>query len=110
MEGLRFRVKLLRKAAGITQRELARIAGCNRTTVVNIENGRQRPTVNFLAEIGVRLNVSIDWIVLGRTAWADGHIALERKIIHGELDKLSFEIKQLIGDTRLRIEEHGKTG
>lgn len=50
-EGFGRRLRQLRRSAGLTQEQLARRLGLNRTTVVNIEGGRQRVAVHQLVEL-----------------------------------------------------------
>jgi transcriptional regulator with XRE-family HTH domain len=45
------RVKRARKAAGLSQAKLAKKLGMSRTSVVNIEAGRQRPPLHVLWNI-----------------------------------------------------------
>lgn len=44
-------LKQLRQALGITQSELARLAGISRSTISNIETNRQEPTLGTIIQI-----------------------------------------------------------
>jgi transcriptional regulator with XRE-family HTH domain len=52
-------IREAREAEGLTQDELAGLVGCGRTTIVNIEAGRQRILVHKLVEIAENLGVSV---------------------------------------------------
>lgn len=54
-----YRIRELREAAGITQEELARSAGCTRATVSMLENSAGNTTTKTLAGIANALNVEI---------------------------------------------------
>ena len=58
-------IRMLRKSAGMTQADVAREIGLSRTSVVNIEAGRQRPTIDTLDAIGVALRVTTGSLVDG---------------------------------------------
>lgn len=49
-QGFGARLHQLRRSSGLTQEQLARRLGINRTTLVNIEKGRQRVAVHQLVE------------------------------------------------------------
>lgn len=61
MQKLGRNIKALRKAAGLTQAQLAEMIGLERTSVTNMENGNQRVAVDTLQAIaeatGYRLEV-----------------------------------------------------
>lgn len=54
------KVRALRKRAGLTQKELARKAGCSPNTVVSVERGKRRFTeLQILIDLAAVLDV--DW-------------------------------------------------
>jgi ribosome-binding protein aMBF1 (putative translation factor) len=55
------RVRLLRDAAGRTQRELAASANVTQADVSRIESGQANPTIETLSRIGVSLGVELDY-------------------------------------------------
>jgi transcriptional regulator with XRE-family HTH domain len=59
--GDRLRVK--REKSGLTQAEVAEAAGISRTSLTNIEGGRQRILVDQLALICNKLNAPVDEIM-----------------------------------------------
>jgi transcriptional regulator with XRE-family HTH domain len=59
------RIRVLRLSAGLTQFDLAAAAGLSRTSVTNIEAGRQDPDVVTWSRIARRLNVSVEDLVTG---------------------------------------------
>ncbi len=48
-----------RKKAGLKQEPFARLIGLTRASVVNIEKGRQRPSIHLIWEIARKLNVAV---------------------------------------------------
>ena len=57
------RLKAVRKAKGITQRELAQLIGVSEGAVKTWEQETSEPTAGALVSIAVALGVSIDYIV-----------------------------------------------
>lgn len=53
-------IKTLRNKAGFNQEDLAEKLGKSRVSIVNIEKGRQHPSLHFLIEVGRIFNVSVD--------------------------------------------------
>ncbi len=54
------RIKLLRKPRGITQAVLAKQLGLSRTTVANMESGRQSITLDMAWRIAIVLGVTVE--------------------------------------------------
>lgn len=59
------RVKHAREAAGLTQLELAKRLGLTRSSVANIEAGRQKPTVEKAAMAATVLRCDPGWLLAG---------------------------------------------
>jgi transcriptional regulator with XRE-family HTH domain len=53
------RLQKARKAAGLNQQKIAAVAGLTRTSITNIENGRQPLHVEALCKIAAAVKVSI---------------------------------------------------
>jgi len=56
-------IKKARKAAGITQKELAQIMGVHQKDISRWENGERTPSVEALAGICIALKVSADTLL-----------------------------------------------
>lgn len=54
------RIKELRKAAGLTQRELGEIVGASDVSISFYERGEQSPDVEMLKKLATALNTSVD--------------------------------------------------
>ncbi len=52
-------IKTLRQKSSYSQEELAKFLELTRTSIVNIEKGRQRPTIHTLSEIASFFNVQV---------------------------------------------------
>jgi transcriptional regulator with XRE-family HTH domain len=52
-------IKAARNAKNIKQEDLAKMVGLSRTSIVNIEKGRQRLLIHTLVDIGNALSVDI---------------------------------------------------
>ena len=57
------RVASARKQAGISQPQLARLAGVSRAQIVNIEQGRTGVGLEALVEISRATKKSTDWLL-----------------------------------------------
>ncbi|GHF66129.1 helix-turn-helix domain-containing protein [Seohaeicola zhoushanensis] len=60
------RISGAREAAGMTQAELARRLGVNKTTLAAWEDDRSDPRANRLAMLAGMLNVSVSWLLTGK--------------------------------------------
>ena len=60
------RIRALRRAADMTQAELASLCGCHQGTIASIERGKKSPSINLARKIGLALNTTIDYIVNGK--------------------------------------------
>ena len=58
-------IKEARAAKGISQSELGHILNLSRASVVNIESGRQRPSIYFLSLIAQHLEVGLKDLIPG---------------------------------------------
>ncbi len=56
--GFGSRLRVLREAAGLSQRELAERAGCNQFTVAKLERGLQEPAWPLVLALGEALGVT----------------------------------------------------
>ena len=64
-------VKFHRRQAGLTQPELARIAGVGRTVVFDVEHGKQTVRLATLLKLLDALNIRLDWSSPLKAAYAD---------------------------------------
>ena len=62
-EKLGFRIKDLREEAHIKQSVFAEILGLSRASIINIEKGRQRPSLHLLLQMSRALNVQMTYII-----------------------------------------------
>jgi transcriptional regulator with XRE-family HTH domain len=56
-------IRKQRKKTRISQEELADKLGLSRTSIVNIEHGRQHPSVHLLVDLSRILNVNLSYFV-----------------------------------------------
>lgn len=59
------RIQMLRSALGITQEDLAKKVGYTRTSLVNIEQGRQRIPLHQVEEIAKAIGCSVKHLLKG---------------------------------------------
>lgn len=57
------RIKELRNLKGLSQKELAKILGCNQTAVGKYERGQLEPNINLLNILANYFGCSIDYLV-----------------------------------------------
>ena len=56
-------LKIIRKANGFTQADIAKVIGIERSTYASYETGRNRPDVSVLEKIAKAFNVTVDYIL-----------------------------------------------
>lgn len=56
------RLKVVRRARGLTQQQMANLLGISRPTVAQLEGGRHQPSNEVLEAIVAELNVSRNWL------------------------------------------------
>lgn len=88
------RLKQRRLEAKVTQEQLAKAAGVLRTSVTNIEAGRQKPPLHLLYRMCVALDVEVS-SVLPSNEEVTGQIALPFGI-YGENDELPPELAEIL--------------
>ena len=95
------RLKALREKAGLSQRELARLAGIEAMQISRYERGVGYPAVKTLIAIARTLDVGLDYLLLGKTQASKRsdtqifrHITLLEKLRQAdkELDKKDVEM------------------
>jgi len=59
------RIKAIRKALGITQKEFGDAIGVNDTLIAHIEKGKKRITISTLVVACRRFNISADYVLFG---------------------------------------------
>lgn len=57
--------RLKRARGSLTQLEVAKELGVDRSYIGSIEQGRAKPSLNYLVYVAKRFGVSIDWILFG---------------------------------------------
>lgn len=63
--GLPDRLKRARKAAGLSQRALARCAGCSENVPRFVESRANRPGINIVEKLAAGLGVPVCWLAFG---------------------------------------------
>ena len=76
--GIDKRIRDVRKKAGLTQQEFADRIGYHKNQVSNVETGRFNPSNRFLASVGEKFMVSVDWL---RTGEADERDPVDDRLI-----------------------------
>lgn len=56
------RMRILREAAGITQKEIAIMCGSNQTTIAKMETGKTAPSIKILIWWANKFDVSLDYL------------------------------------------------
>lgn len=89
------RLKQLRLEAGMTQAQLAAATGVLRTSVTNIEAGRQKPPLHLLYRMCVVLDVEVSSIVPSNEEVA-GQVALPFGSIYRDNDELPPDLVEIL--------------
>lgn len=90
-------LRQVRKRAGLSQDQVANLVGLKRTSLTNMESGRQHPPLHVLCEIVAKLNVTVGDVLPIDPAPVEG--AALRKLLGKQLphpDELAF-VKKAIG-------------
>ena len=72
------RLKELRTAAGLTQKQMAAVLNIDRTTYVKYESGASEPTFNTLIRLAEHFNVTTDFI-LGKPPFDQWELVMEHR-------------------------------
>ncbi len=60
------RIRHIRRAFGLTQKQTGEICGTGHSTIGNWEQGTQKPTISQAQLLGEQLGLTLDYIFLGR--------------------------------------------
>jgi len=82
-------IKLARENAGFKQEAFGTMLGLSRASVVNIEKGRQHPSLHILWEIATKLNIQLTDLL--------GNINRPKRS-HSELKQIEKQISELLKD------------
>ncbi len=62
-ENLPSRLKFAREKIAMSQTEVAKEIGINRSTLAKYELGQREPDIEMLVQLSIFYNVSLDWLV-----------------------------------------------
>ena len=85
------RIQTMRNSMGLTQEQLADRLNIATSTVGNIERGSKGISVDLAVEISVVLDVSLDYLVLGRKR----KTLSPKEVVHQIIDLLAELLKSL---------------
>ena len=96
------RLREARLAAGLTQEQVARLAGTTRHYISNLEHGRTLPSVPMLARIAEALGRSIDRLVgmpeRRERARIKRRKALDPEVLDQLREEVRREVRRLLGE------------
>lgn len=75
------RIKSLRKAKKITQKQLGDVLGVAESTISMYESGNRQPDVDTMRKIADYFNVTIDYLIGGENISSSDKDELDEKII-----------------------------
>ncbi len=78
------RIKYLREKKGLLQKEVAEKIGVTRETIVNIENGRSKGTMEIVEPLCEILGVSPNYLILGRDTISELGLSPEGEKLYKE--------------------------
>jgi transcriptional regulator with XRE-family HTH domain len=111
-EELGTRLADARKAAGVTQAELASQVGLDRTALVKIENGSRRVDSLELSRIAVALKRPIDWFLVPPPRLVASRRAAQVSIEPDadlQLELLARDVEQLVELGAVRLPETARS-
>ncbi|HEX6970671.1 MAG TPA: helix-turn-helix transcriptional regulator [Limnochordia bacterium] len=96
------RIRELRKEAGLTQRELARMLGVTPSYISKLESGAEEPGSSLIGFISLLFHVRLEWLQSGQEPRArDLHEVLEHIVdryglaaVRSALTRLALEVKE----------------
>lgn len=74
------RLKALRESIGISQVKMAEAIGSTQSSVNRYENGQSTPPVELFRHYADYFDVSLDYILSGRTSSKEGHTSLSPRL------------------------------
>lgn len=89
------RLRVCRRAAGLTQSELAAKLDLTRSSIANIEAGRQRSLLDDVARYAEALGVDPAWLAFGRVTIDGPPLPKPRTVASADLVKLSEDMQVL---------------
>lgn len=95
------RIRVAREQAGLTQADLAKALGQYRTSITNIEAGKQRLLVHRLADLARVLDIDMA-ALLGQPTEAERESLENTVTAHARLRALSHEAATLRASLRLQ--------
>lgn len=111
------KLKELRTNKGLTQKELAKIIGCNQTAIGKYERGDLEPNITILKELSKVFGVSVDYLIGNADDFGNIVIApskesfsTDEKEILDNFDKLGpFEREAIMIQIKALAEKCGAT-
>ncbi|WP_310589398.1 helix-turn-helix transcriptional regulator [Fibrivirga algicola] len=98
-------IKKHRNIRELTQEQLAFAIDLTRTSVVNIEQGRQRPPLYLLVEIAQKLHVTLETLVPTESAFSNGTM-LDANTLKAVPEKDVTKLTSFLSDFMKRTNSH----
>ena len=90
------RLKKIRKDRGISQKRLSELTGISIQTISSYETGHSFPVIDYIYQIGLILNVSIDYLLYGNEETInlvnDNNISDIKKLVKSVLSLLDTNL------------------
>lgn len=80
------RVRAARTRAGLSQTDLGTLVGLTRSSVANVEAGRQASSAEQAVTIANALGVGVQWLLTGDTKIAPPRSPIDRRHVVRDLD------------------------
>lgn len=89
------RVNIARRTAELTQTQLGKLLGLTRSSVANIEAGRQASSAEQAVKIANALGVGVQWLLTGDTKIAP---VADQTITKAWLRTVAASVREVLGD------------
>lgn len=89
------RLKACRRAVGLTQTEFGEKVGLTRSSIANVEAGRQGTLLHDVERFAGALDVDPAWLAFGRVTVEGRPLPKPRTVASGDLVKLSNDLQAL---------------
>jgi transcriptional regulator with XRE-family HTH domain len=88
LDGIAYRMRLLRDALGMTQDSFSSMTGVGRTSIANYERAIRRPDIDEAIKICAATGVNLQWLYTGEmAAYLPGHIGERIRFLEAHTKK-----------------------
>jgi len=84
------RIKKIRLTLNLCQKDFAQLLETSQSNISKYERGEMKPTLDFLINLNEKLNVNLNWVLIGK-----GHIFIQNEETGIDIDKIKQALELL---------------